>query len=189
MKRRSTHKSSRSADPKRAELLSRLCAVLLRENAKRECAAVRAEVIRAALSAARVDYRETGNPLYLFNGFLTATRAEIVLPGWIARPMAAAIEMCLSDKGKITLDEALDFPPNKGRNRWEQAELHDRDARIKWLFDQELNKGLPLHSDRVDRPSAVRNVAQILELDSDKHDSLLQTWHKRIRKHSSSRSR
>ena len=102
-------KPSRSTDPNRTELLSRLCTVFLGVRVQKEGEAWRSALIRACLSGAYVDYHETGNPLHLLNGFVTATRAGIPVPDWILGPMGAAIEMFLADKGKITLNDALDF--------------------------------------------------------------------------------
>lgn len=186
MKRKPTLKPLRPRDAKRTELLTRLCTVLLRASAQKEGDAVRAIIIRAALSGARVDYQETGNPIHLLNGFLTATRAGVPIPRWVIDPMAAAVEMFIAGKGKITLNDALCFTPSKGeRSRWTQAEQHEADARAKWLFDQQLKVGRPLASDNAKTPNAVEAVATVLGHDSDQHDSLRQTYHKRLKKHSS----
>ena len=183
-------KPSRSTDPNRTELLSRLCTVFLGVRAQKEGEAWRAALIRACLSGAYVDYYDTGNPLHLLNGFVTARRAGVPVPEWVLQPLTAAIDMFLADKGKITLNDALDFTPNKGqRNKWTEQEQHLQDARRKWLFDQQLKKGLPLNSDAAGAPSAVNEVANILRLDIDKHDRLLQTYQKRLKKHSSRLSR
>jgi hypothetical protein len=137
-----------------------------------------------------MDYRETGNPVHLLNGFVTAIRAGVPVPNWIVGPMGAAVEMFLMDKGKITLNDALGFTPNKGqRTRWKEEEEREGDARVKWLFEQELKRGLPLMSDRAGKPSAVEKVATILGRDSDQYDSLRQTYQKRLKKHSSRLSR
>lgn len=190
MKRKPTPKPLTPRDAKRTELLIRLCTVLLRVSAQKEGDAVRAIIIRAALSGARMDYQETGNPLHLLNGFVTATRAGVPIPRWVIGPMAAAVEMFIADKGKITLNDALCFTPNKGeRSRWTQAEQYEADARGKWLFDQQLKAGRPLVSDEAEVPNAVDAVATVLGRNSDQRDSLRQTYHKRFKKHSSRLSR
>ena len=113
------------------------------------------------------------------------------MPEWVLQPLTAAIEMFLADKGKITIEDALrpDLLKKGQRNIWTANENHQQDARLKWLFDRQLKQGLLLESDKDGVPNAVRNVAAILKRDPENDAALLQTYHKRLKKHSSRLSR
>jgi hypothetical protein len=185
---------SEPKDDIRAELIIRLCTVLIRVKAQRDWLVWRTVIIQAALSGAQVDFQETGNPLHLLNGFVTARRAGVPVPEWVLQPLTAAIEMFLADKGEITLEDALRPDLKQGtRNIWTANENHQQDARLKWLFDQQLKAGLPLVSDKVGEPDAVEAVATMLGLNAEdiekKRDSLRQTYHKRLKQHDSRLSR
>ena len=190
-KKQPARKHSKLMSEPRAGLIIRLCTVLRRASAEKEWTAFRTAIIRAAFGGQHQDYRETGNPLHLLNGFVTARRAGVPIPEWVLQPLTAAIEMFLGDKGKITLEEALrpDLVKQGQRKMWTENENHEKDARYKWLFDRELEKGLPLKSDKPGEPSAVKAVAALLERDADKDEALLKTYHERLKKHSSRLSR
>jgi len=161
-----------------------------RDDLHRRHAFLGAMLSNAALGAAQVDYDETSNPIHLLIGFVTARQAGIPVPEWVLQPLTAAMEKVLKGKGKTTLDRALRGNLKKGqRNIWTTNEQHQQDARLKWLFDQQIKKGLPLTSDKVGVPNAVREVANQLGREQEKDSVLLQTYYKRLKKHSSRLSR
>ena len=185
-KKHPARKPRRASSKIHAGLIIRLCAALRRATAQRDWDDWRRAIIRAAFSGQHQDYCDTGNPLHLLNGLVTARRAGVPVPEWVLQPLTAAIEMVLADKGRITLDEALGLKPDQGQGtQWQELDQHEHDARLKWLLDQELKKGLQLYSDKAGTTNAVAVVATIIGLDSDKHDSLRQAYQRRLKKHSS----
>jgi hypothetical protein len=148
-------------------------------------------VVTATIGAAYVGFHTWKNPLYLLEGFVTAHRARLPMPDWILDAIRPAFEKVLNARGAVTLDAALGFSGKNGKRKpWTARTQRVQDARLKWLFDQQLKKGLPLTSDKVGEPNAVDAVAAILGLDADKHrDSLRQTYQKRLKHHSSRLSR
>jgi hypothetical protein len=149
--------------------------------------AVRVMITRAALAAAHLDYQETGNPIHLLNGFVTAMRARVTVPMWILQSLAMKFETILATHDTHRIVEALGFKPKQGkRSKWTEQEQHENDARLKWLFDQQLKAGLPLASDKLGVPNAVDAVAATL---GNTKKDLKQTYHRRIKNHASRLSR
>lgn len=99
---------------------------------------IREAVARAQLSASRLDYLRSNNPLHLLHGLVAVKRGGVHLPDWILKPFAEAALMVLADEtGKLTMDAGLGLKVNKGhRTRLQEQAQREKDERFTWLVEE-----------------------------------------------------